>query len=50
MDRLLERATGSPVFWDSLKLLQVDKPQPDTVARIERFLRGLRQGWYAQAH
>ena len=50
LDRLLERATGSPIFWDSLKLLLVDKPQPDTVARIERFLRGLRQGWYAQAH
>jgi Lon protease-like protein len=50
LDRLLERATGSPVFWDSLKLLQIDKPQAETVARIERFLRGLRQGWYAQTH
>lgn len=49
LDRLLERATGSPIFWDSLKLLLVDKPQPDTVARIERFLRGVRQGWQAEA-
>jgi len=45
LDRLLERATGCPVFWDSLKLLLIDNPKPDTVARIERFLRGVRQGW-----
>jgi len=43
LDRLLERATGCPVFWDSLKLLQIDNPKPDTVARVERFLRGVRQ-------
>ena len=45
LDRLLERATGCPVFWDSMKLLLIDNPKPDTVARIERFLRGVRQGW-----
>ena len=50
LDRLLERATGCPVFWDSLKLLLIDNPKPDTVARIERFLRGVRQGWPPQAH
>jgi hypothetical protein len=50
LDRLLERATGSPIFWDSMKLLLVDKPQPDTVARIERFLRGVRQSWQAEAN
>jgi hypothetical protein len=50
LDRLLERATGCPVFWDSMKLLLIDSPKPDTVARIERFLRGLRQGWQAAAH
>jgi Lon protease-like protein len=47
LDRLLERATGCPVFWDSLKLLQIDNPKPDTVARIERALRGVRQSWAA---
>jgi len=47
LDRLLERATGCPVFWDSMKLLQIDNPKPDTVARIERFLRGVRQSWAA---
>ena len=47
LDRLLERATGCPVFWDSMKLLQIDNPKPDTVARIERTLRGVRQGWTA---
>jgi Lon protease-like protein len=50
LDRLLERATGCPVFWDSMKLLLIDNPKPDTVARIERFLRGVRQGWQAAAH
>ena len=50
LDRLLERATGCPVFWDSLKLLLIDNPKPDTVARIERFLRGVRQSWAAQTH
>jgi hypothetical protein len=49
LDRLLERATGCPVFWDSMKLLLIDNPKPDTVARIERFLRGVRQGWQADA-
>ena len=49
LDRLLERATGCPVFWDSLKLLLVDNPKPDTVARIERFLRGVRQSWTTAA-
>ena len=47
LDRLLERATGCAVFWDSMKLLQVDNPKPDTVARIERYLRSLRQAWAA---
>jgi hypothetical protein len=50
LDRLLERATGCPVFWDSMKLLLVDNPKPDTVMRIERFLRGVRQGWQQAAH
>ena len=50
LDRLLERATGCPVFWDSLKLLQIDNPKPDTVARVERFLRSVRQGWQAATH
>ena len=49
LDRVLERATGCPVFWDSMKLLQIDNPKPDTVARIERTLRGVRQGWQAAA-
>ena len=49
LDRLLERATGCPVFWDSMKLLQIDNPKPDTVARIERYLRGVRQGWASTA-
>src|ERR1700744_5252065 len=47
LDRLLERATGCPVFWDSMKLLLIDNPKPDTVARIERALRGVRQSWAA---
>jgi hypothetical protein len=50
LDRLLERATGCAIFWDSLKLLQIDNPKPDTVARIERFLRGVRQNWAAEAN
>ena len=50
LDRLLERATGCPVFWDSMKLLLIDNPKPDTVARIERFLRGIRQSWQAETH
>lgn len=50
LDRLLERATGCPVFWDSMKLLLIDNPKPDTVARIERFLRGLRQSWASAAN
>ena len=50
LDRLLERATGCPVFWDSMKLLLIDNPKSDTVARVERFLRGVRQGWQAAAH
>jgi Lon protease-like protein len=50
LDRLLERATGCPIFWDSMKLLQVDNPKPDTVARIERFLRSVRINWAAEAN
>lgn len=50
LDRLLERATGCAIFWDSLKLLQIDNPKPDTVARIERFLRSVRQNWAAEAN
>ena len=50
LDRLLERATGCAVFWDSMKLLQIDNPKPDTVARIERFLRGTAQSWQAATH
>ena len=50
LDRLLERATGCAVFWDSMKLLLVDNPKADTVARIERFLRGVRQAWQTAAH
>jgi hypothetical protein len=50
LDRLLERATGCPVFWDSMKLLLIDNPKPDTVLRIERFLRGVRQSWQAETH
>ena len=50
LDRLLERATGCAVFWDSMKLLLIDNPKADTVTRIERFLRGVRPGWQAAAH
>ena len=50
LDRLLERATGCPVFWDSMKLLLIDNPKPDTVARIERYLRSVRQAWAAEAN
>ena len=50
LDRLLERATGCPVFWDSMKLLLIDNPKPDTVARIERYLRSVRQAWASTAN
>ena len=50
LDRLLERATGCPVFWDSMKLLLIDNPKPDTVARVERFLRQVRHNWTAAAN
>ncbi len=33
-----------------MKLLLIDNPKPDTVARIERFLRGVRQSWDAEAN
>ncbi len=42
-DRRLEAAIGTPVMWDDREFFLIQRPQPDTVERIKRFLADFRR-------
>jgi hypothetical protein len=42
-DRRLEAAIGTPVVWEDRESFLIQRPQPDTVERIERFLAAFRR-------
>jgi hypothetical protein len=42
-DRRLERAIGVPVVWDDREVFWIERPRPDTVETIGRFLIEVRR-------
>src|SRR5262245_41105162 len=38
VDRSLAAAIGAPVLWDDREFFLIERPLPDTVARIKQFL------------
>ncbi len=42
-DRQLEEAVGVPVVWEDRELLCIAKSEPDTIARLQRFIQDYRK-------
>jgi hypothetical protein len=41
-DKQLARAAGVPVVWDDREVFVIQKPKPDTIERVRKFIEGYR--------